>query len=1037
MEYDDFGDLDDLDGLDDFDVDDEDDSGRGPSTKKIAGELAKEGSKGFMSSLAKKTTEKALPSEYTEYSSEVMDYGHFAKEVVEESKGILEKSIYGLGKEVKKILPFQSKTLENFIERYEEDNAKQREESEEEIRQNAIGGAISDIFDKQMNVQLAMQAKSDSESAVSSEREMVSTKLQTDILTNIDSNMAQQSAFSLQIGKEFYKKSLELKYKSYYLQADLLKTTKDSFKAFSVQFDSIIKNTGLPDVVKANTSDTVKGMMRKGAIDSVKKKLWNNNQYLETVKGRVAKAARSKVKGVADKIGGVSEALSSITGASESAGDSLQMLGGIGAGMLGEEGGSRLVSKFLPEGFIEKVKENSKVKTGASFLSSLANSPAHLFASLADANKRKIEELEGTDGPVTSARRAVHSLFGGVLDLTKTGSLGGTVERDSMMNHAQASYFDRNVHRSITETIPLYLSKILRENTDLTKMYFSINQRALSKGKFTKTEELVYNYEERKLSTLGDYRRRVEDKVLSSNKDSKISGAANSILRSASTGTEDKKVKKILSDEKSAKTLEEFIKLSRGKGIKELTMDDLTSVTGSREEFLRSNLGKQLGPSAMDVHDNQELRKVLNALKESKTANLEREVKHSITEIDNIYPTRGAIAFFRVVSEQSGRGNKGKVNVLTNEQAVAMSKVISRFMETRSQHNPGGKGRDPILQDFFNGEIMSSVSKKEGPIVNEPLTILISDLKPIMGLSFTEPRRAVVDATLGAWVTEVKQTAEFPVETYQTIYDLNPNLLTSRKIGHQQFMEGSTEKESFEAYYDRAAVKQARNLNTQTRDSLTQKATISRLEESGNRLLSSVTERLKEDTGKIAESKGVLGTISVTANVVTGLAKTVTTKTHEASKEVYSKASDKLTDFNEFVGSKLDKIGAEVIKAMIAKMSAIEKDVEELLKKEDDLQTEEIKALNVLLEEAKVNNPSEVKNIEKDIKNATIQHKSKKEVYAKMQENVAKARIELLSVVNDEQDNNESTLKKVKVIFERLIRNNEASLKEAKAKGMS
>jgi hypothetical protein len=341
-------DLDDLDDLnDDFDfgeLEDIDDS-RNPSKAEISKELVKEAGVGFLDSLVKKTATKALPEDYNNYYYDALDYIDFAKETFETNKNKINKTLYNLGKEVKKILPFQFKLLNNFLEKYESDFEQFKAQTEEQIRESSIQSSISSIFDKQLEIQKAFEAKRSSEAEVEKKERISLNKINLDVLTSIDSNISNQTAFTLQISKEYYRKSLELQYKSYFIQADMLKTMRDYYKGFSLQFDNIIKNTGLPDFVKLNHSESVAEITRAQLIQNTYRNLFSNSEYIKKIKQRVSNLISEKVSDLTDTINNVTEAISGINQAKEFGGGGA--VGGIFANLAGSTLGEKILIKYL------------------------------------------------------------------------------------------------------------------------------------------------------------------------------------------------------------------------------------------------------------------------------------------------------------------------------------------------------------------------------------------------------------------------------------------------------------------------------------------------------------------------------------------------------------------------------------------------------------------------------------------------------------------------------------------------------------------
>ena len=174
--------------------------------------------------------------------------------------------------------------LEGFLAKYETDFEEFRQQSQDEQRNASVASELSSMFDKQLEVQKGLEAKRSAEEQVDKKQRLAVDKISIDVLSSIDSHVATQSAFTLQISKEYYRKSLELQYKTYFIQADMLKDMRDYYKGFSKQFEDIAHNTAMPDFVKLHKKEAVQQMMRDQLMQSTYKQLFSNSDYVKNVK---------------------------------------------------------------------------------------------------------------------------------------------------------------------------------------------------------------------------------------------------------------------------------------------------------------------------------------------------------------------------------------------------------------------------------------------------------------------------------------------------------------------------------------------------------------------------------------------------------------------------------------------------------------------------------------------------------------------------------------------------------------------------------
>ncbi|WP_396190396.1 hypothetical protein, partial [Flavobacterium sp.] len=309
----DFDDLDDLGSDMDFGSDLEEGPAREPSRSKVIKELSKDAGQGFFDSLVKKTTKDALPDQYTSSYSDAMDLYGFAGEVVDRNKEKLNKTMFKFGKEVKRVLPFKLSMLDKYLESQQANFETYKQQSEEEIRNAGIQSELTSIFDKQLNVQKALEARRDAQNDVDKKEQLIQSKMSTDVLVNIDSNIAQHTAFTVEVSKQFYRKSLEIQFKSYFVQADMLRTMRDHYKAFSIQFGNIEKNTSLPEFVKLKNTERLQDILRTQATQSVYNQLFERSKFVEGMKKRLSGFVDDKVNSVTTAVDNISDMMGNVS----------------------------------------------------------------------------------------------------------------------------------------------------------------------------------------------------------------------------------------------------------------------------------------------------------------------------------------------------------------------------------------------------------------------------------------------------------------------------------------------------------------------------------------------------------------------------------------------------------------------------------------------------------------------------------------------------------------------------------------------------
>ena len=1004
-----FDDLEDLD-IADLDFSDEgglDDSREPRSTSSVSKELAEEAGKGFLDGLITNTAKKSLNSEYSDNFYELTDYAQFAKDTFASNASVVKKSVYRLGKEVKKIIPFQFKMLDNFLEKYETDFEQYKQESEEAMRESSIQSNISGIFDKQLEVQKAIEAKRDAEKQVENKERITTNKLNIDILSSIDSNIANHSAFTLQITKEYYKKTLELQFKSYYIQADMLKTMRDYYKGFSIQFDNIQKNTGLPEFVKLNQTERIQDIIRTQMVQNTYKNLFSNSKYIEGVKNKASKFISDKVSNVTDKVDTVTDQLGMINSATEGTGGSaLGLLSGALSGMFGNTLGEKLADKISPK-IKDRIKDNKYINAGANYAGALGSSPSTLFSFLKSKTAKKASEYEDESNPL---RYLASKTFGGLnelLGVTDPTKEEFKVTTASSLNHNKPAIFDNKVHRSITEVIPMYLAKILKENSELRFLYSKVNEAKVSKIEEKDIpKELTYDYEGRTLDTHDNLIKSVENNILKSNSaKNKVKSTTNQMLSSSlSELKKDKEGNKdyinLLSSKKTEKLLEEYLsKASNLKGVK-YDYDRIIAnpMTPSSPASLKALLS-----------DNPELQKILIALR---TVNKKDRVNITdrMKDTKRDYPIVAVKELVRNSSKLAGNKLFAKIK---DDEAEILSKNFSKLIL---------KGTEISIDLIKTGGILKSFTKKDYELVKKIMTVLISNVKRIADSGDIQNESSLL-VLLGAVNRSLKDNFELDPEIFQTLFELNPILgkkgvLTEENLIGRKLFNNADEEELVTAEEIRKVTRANKKQVTDIHTEIIETEFISNLN-------TGITEAKKDfKEAGMNPFKLVKTIIKHTKAAVSGVRKIAEEKYEEASKKLKGLEGP----MNDFIKNTTAKGHKKLVDSLDSSLVSIDN----MIKAEEASRDEQIKNL----EEAKaklseITEETNMREIDKEIKLLNLRFKSSikaleqlKATLKTQRDSVAAIKPEELSTVTETMSKLKqqltSTLEKVKQIRDSL-----------------
>lgn len=974
MNFDDLEDLNDSD-LEFGDLENIEDD-RNPSKLGVAKELATETGNGFLEGLAKQTAKKALPPEYTANYYEAMDYVDFAKDTFEVNKSKVQKSAYRLGKEVKKILPFQIKMLDRFLEKTEADTEQNQQASEEQMREASTQSVLSGIFDKQLEIQKALEAKRDAEDAVEKKERISMNKMNIDVLSSIDANVSQNTAFSLQISKEYFRRSLELQFKSYYVQADMLRTMRDYYKGFSLQFENIVKNTGLPEFVKLNNTERLSEILRTQAVQGISKKVFDQNKYVDSVKTRVSKLIEEKVTAVTDKMDAMTDIVGGLNSATEMGGSKTSILGGILAGMGGTTLGEKLADKISPQ-LKEKIKNNKAINAGANVLGSLASSPSTLFGMLRDKTAKKKEEYSDESSPL---RMIASKMFGGlneVLNVTDPGAINAEVKGQSILGHNKPAIFDNKVHRSITEVIPMYLAKILRENTQLTSMYQTVNSRKTAKMDGAK--ELMYDYDNRELTDAGTIRDRIESNVLaSSSSKSRLSNATDTMLSSSLTElSKDKKANKdkikLLSDKKTKKLLETYLTNASKKD--DLKFDYTTLVEDAAQKDTRPIQLQDM------FNKHPELEKLLEVIKDSTADTSKKFITNKLSDTKRVYPIEGVKGLFSGVSRIVG---SKLINTISNEQATIIAKAFTSYIIN--------VGKDVVLSNIVTGEVFKFLSKKDMETLKDTLKLFITEVKTIeaTGEYFQESNLLTL---LTITNRSLKENLEVDPDVFRTLHEYSPSLVGKGKLTVENLVERklSTGSKSDPVDFEdiRSIVKSSKVEIDQIKTTKVEEWV---MPDFMKKFGTAMEDIKKAGTNPIAIQRAVIKNAKIIGQDI-----------KKQSKEQYDKAMKGLEGISETVGKFTEETAMKSINTLIIKLINTEKSLGETIQAEIQAKEEELKLLLQTKDKLteSVNDPSGLADIERTITRTTRWYDMNIKNLQSLQETIKKQRESLTRIQNE------------------------------------
>lgn len=495
---------------------------------------------GFLS----KMTKKALPEQYGEIF-EALDKGAGSlSSIYEETLRELKPQLIRLNKSVDKLIPEEQKFLKTITAKVKsslgEDYSNSYRNNNEQLKEQSIQNNLSSVFEQQRLFDTEIQARNQAENRIKESVDATRFTRTHDLLQSISESTIRLSTYTEKVTQAYQKKSLELNYRSYFVQSELLQEYRRHAEIRRLQTDSIVKNTSLPEYVKVNNAERFKDLARNKLFNSMQDSLFGDKGVLESALNNLKTQTTDFITGLKS---GLENAIAGAEGI-QSIKEQNELLKDIGGKpmskyeMLGSALGSTITDKvgsFVSNKIKGKIKDNSTVgKFGykaADFVNNLRPNINKLR------NSNFITENEfGFGAKSTLANLAT---FG--LDLFNSkGPDLNLGQNNAMSGLSSGVSFDKRSYITITDIIPGYLSRIHRELL------------ALRTGN-PNAEQTIFDIKSNKFVTMSkmsqDIKQNLNTKVKSSSYDYYLKTEADKLL---GDNTLDKdqldKVKSFLSD---------------------------------------------------------------------------------------------------------------------------------------------------------------------------------------------------------------------------------------------------------------------------------------------------------------------------------------------------------------------------------------------------------------------------------------------------------------------------------------------------------
>lgn len=445
----------------------------GASSKKSFFKVVKSGVvKGIASSLKspsfyKVVTKSVVPASYGDALDGPVDVYNQLKNLYADSVKDLKPSLQQIAKEVDKIVPEENAKTKDYVKKIKNlldvsDDINSKALTPEQIQEQSVQNTMAQIFGEQAIQQAKEQARDRAQNAIDRQVSLARFNATATTMAEISFGIKELNAYNNRINQAYQKKSLELQLRSFFIQTDLLAISKAQLEILGRQNNEMIRLLSLPDSEKVRLTEKYQKSAKSKFAGKFGGLLANSGFYKSAVDKvkNYGKEQVSKLKGTLETaLFGLEQYntgrdMISMTG-EDPREFLISMLTSIGLQAGATKLGSKYKDKILPPG--------SKMDNRLGRLAALLKDPAGLAAQL---DKSKLDYNEEDDKTILGRLKNIgKDKLRGLLGILQPGSLDKTLTQKtlSLKEYNEPAYFTNKTQLSITEIIPGYLARILKE----------------------------------------------------------------------------------------------------------------------------------------------------------------------------------------------------------------------------------------------------------------------------------------------------------------------------------------------------------------------------------------------------------------------------------------------------------------------------------------------------------------------------------------------------------------------------------------------
>lgn len=463
-------------------------------------------------SFLRRTIRSVLPSGY----GSALDVADEASSTLRSLYNDSAKELKPLINDMKRVTARMQEPLDKYLPK---SISKRLDEWSKTIEQSQAGPSADDQRDAMIQASIAetlkhtviqdakREQRDDSRSKIREQIDQIRHKDSVGQLNQIRLATSQLAAYQNNVTSQYHRKSLELQYRVLYTLRDISLEQKRMAEIQTDAYTKIVKNTGLPDYVKLTDSDRLAqatrnrfGKMFDAGIGAARKEFVQQfgKNFREVISERIkdfAQGAGSALQG-ADSAADLLEMTKGMEGMEGMSPQ--EMLAGVGGGMVAQHYGSKAVNALK-----KRIPTTGFWGAAAKKANRLGNKVGYKVGNLQTTAKEWGEGYEPLPG---MAGKLIPNFLQEMIrdTINKIPGYDRNLQKDRLQDMQGPAIWSRQASKSLTEVIPGYLARILRE------------QQMMRTGD-ENIELIRYDYSANKFSKTSSIKKRTFDQIINKN----------------------------------------------------------------------------------------------------------------------------------------------------------------------------------------------------------------------------------------------------------------------------------------------------------------------------------------------------------------------------------------------------------------------------------------------------------------------------------------------------------------------------------------